>query len=248
MKKVLIISRPSVIITSLQKYLEEKGDIVQLISSGTDGLKYLFEEKYDLLLSSVDLEGVDGVQLLKILKSSNSFNTNIETVMLTSGESIEKIFSNDNRPDFILIKDQNLLNNFDKIYLKTGAKKEAPVKILYIDDDKFVQKMVKLWLSKEGNIHLTQCDSVASLQGIEEKDFDLIVSDNILGDGEFHDVLKYLQSTELRGIPIIIYTGTVGKLNIEDLQRSGNIIDILPKPFEMSIFMQKVAKIKSLKS
>lgn len=48
-----------------------------------------------------------------------------------------------------------------------------------------------------------------------DNDYDLIVLDNLLGDGEAIDVIHKVQESPLKDKPILIYTGTVEKVDLK---------------------------------
>ncbi|MBP1930959.1 response regulator transcription factor [Ammoniphilus resinae] len=68
MKNILIVEDdPS--IANLQKdYLELSGFSVKIVHSGTDGLKALVKENFHLVILDIMLPGMDGFELLKIIR------------------------------------------------------------------------------------------------------------------------------------------------------------------------------------
>ena len=97
------------------------------------------------------------------------------------------------------------------------------------------------------DIELSISGSVEETKGLLNQEFDVIASDNILGDGSFKDIYELVSNSKNKDIPIIVYTGTVAKINVEETKKMGNVIDILPKPFEMADFLKKIEAIKLLK-
>ncbi len=248
MKKVLVISESNIITKSIISILEENGSEICLVETGPEAMGKLFSKKYDLIITSLFIEGIDGVQLITSVKQSQMINSLTPIILLTSGEDVEALFSTELRPDFIIQKNEKTISEFQNVL--TGLEirvNENKVKLLYIDDDKFVQKMIKMWLSKVDFIELEVCGSVAEVKELMDNEYDIIVSDNLLGDGEFSDIIKLVQSSRLKDTPIIIYTGSVAKLNFDEVKKMGNILDILPKPFEMKNFLKKVEMIRGLK-
>ena len=108
--------------------------------------------------------------------------------------------------------------------------------------------MIKLWLDKVDHIKLDISGSVEETKKILENDYDLIVSDNMLGDGEIKDVIKVIQNSSLKDTPILVYTGTIAKINIPEVKTLGNVVDVLPKPFEMKTFLKLVDEVTKHKS
>ena len=135
------------------------------------------------------------------------------------------------------------------IFTDNQVNDESHVNALYIEDDVFVQKLVKMWLKKFPYVSIDMASSLSEINKFENNQCDVIVTDNLLGDGSATDVLLKIESSELlKNTPVLIYTGTVDKLSINELQNLGNVIDILPKPFEMKTFVRKLQMIKDLKN
>ncbi|MFT6633145.1 MAG: DNA-binding response OmpR family regulator [Bacteriovoracaceae bacterium] len=248
MSKILIVSETNIVTKSIIAFCKKHGDEIVHVRTGSEAMGELFNTKFDLFISSLIVEELDGFQMISTVKSSQMVNSLTPIVLITSGEDVELLFSDETKPDFIIKKDEETMVEFEKAYQAINSgDAETKINLLYIDDDRFVQKMITMWLSKIDYINLVVCGSVEDVKGYLDEDFDIIVSDNILGDGEFADIVKLVQSSKLVNTPIIIYTGTVAKLNIDEVKKTGNILDVLPKPFEMKSFLQKIEFIKKLK-
>lgn len=68
MKKILIVEDDESIAKLQKDYLELSGYSVAIVGSGTDGLKALEEETYDLVILDIMLPGVDGFEVLKSIR------------------------------------------------------------------------------------------------------------------------------------------------------------------------------------
>ena len=145
MKKVLIVSGPSVIRKSIVGSCEEKGFSVVVVESGLEAMTLLFNQKFELLVTSLFVEGLDGIHLIQSLKKGEGINGDTPTVLLTSGENIKELIHYSYGPDYVIQKDAETINEFQKVItgLETGVEKKS-LRILYIDDDRFIQKMIKL--------------------------------------------------------------------------------------------------------
>ncbi len=249
MKKVIIISKKSVVTKSLAAVCKKHKVSCDIVENGLDGLNAIFENKYDLIVCSLNVEGVDGVRLIKTLKSSDTLNSITPTILITTDKKVENFFNEKNRPTEIFLKESKIVDRFENFVkdLLVSNFEGVKVKLLYIDDDPFIQKMVKLWLGKMDDIELSISGSVEETKGLLNQEFDIIASDNILGDGSFKDIYELVSNSINKDIPIIVYTGTVAKINVEETKKMGNVIDILPKPFEMADFLKKIEAIKLLK-
>lgn len=87
--KVLMIDDEQNYPTAFKFLLETKGDnAVYLASSGEEGLKTAKEKKPDLIFLDVMMPGIDGLEVLKRLKSDSELK-NIPVIMLTAVETEE---------------------------------------------------------------------------------------------------------------------------------------------------------------
>ena len=69
MKKKILIVEDDQSIANLQKdYLVLSGFSVKIVNSGTDGLKALEEETFDLIILDIMLPGMDGFEVLKTIR------------------------------------------------------------------------------------------------------------------------------------------------------------------------------------
>lgn len=246
MKEILLVSDSSVVIKSIKKFCLGLGDNVTHFTKASDALEMLFNKKFDLIITSVFLDGIDGVQFITTIRRSNTMNSEATIVLLTSGGDASELFSIETSPDLILEKNQKTLESFEKFYysrLKSSLNRK--LRLLYIDDDPFIQTIITSWFKKVPEIELSICGSIKELKDYVHIDFDIVVSDNVLEDGNILNVLEVFKQSEFSNVPILIYTGTVDKLKLDELAKIGNVIDVLPKPFEMKGFMKKIERLRN---
>jgi CheY-like chemotaxis protein len=246
MKKVLILGPQDIISKTIAAHCEENNATVDIIISGADAMSNLLVEKYDLIITPMFLEKVDAIQIIKAVKNSDSINSSTPKIMITSEKNVAQLFGKGEEPEFILTKDAEVLKSFESIFnqlfLQSNSNKKS--RVLYVDDDKLVRKMVELWLRKIPEIELEICSSLAEVKNLKSEKFDIIATDHFLGDGLSEDVVEHLQSTVHKDSPILVYTATVGNVDFEKLKKLGNVIDVLPKPFKVKDFQLVLEKLK----
>jgi DNA-binding NtrC family response regulator len=84
--KLLIVDDEIDFLNSIAKRLELRDFDVTTSSVGADAIKIARTEKFDLALLDLKMPGMDGKEVLKILKSEHKF---IEVIMLTGHGSME---------------------------------------------------------------------------------------------------------------------------------------------------------------
>ena len=101
-KKILLVEDETKIANALKKGLEENGYIVEIAYDGIIGKKLFLANKYDLLILDLNLPGINGYELCKIVRS---YNQHIPVIMLTAMNTInDKIDGFDAGADDYLIK------------------------------------------------------------------------------------------------------------------------------------------------
>lgn len=82
MDHILIVDDKPEEVELLKIYLAEKGYQVTLIEDGPKALVYIIEEKPDIVLLDIRLEGLTGIQICKAIKAG-AFTTDIPIILLT---------------------------------------------------------------------------------------------------------------------------------------------------------------------
>lgn len=84
--KLLIVDDEVQFLDSIAQRLELRDFNVTKAVNGTDALNYARKEKFDLALVDLKMPGIDGKEVLKILKEEHKF---IEVIMLTGHGSLD---------------------------------------------------------------------------------------------------------------------------------------------------------------
>ena len=101
-KNILLVEDETKIANALKKGLEENGYIVEIAYDGIIGKKLFLANKYDLLILDLNLPGINGYELCKIVRS---YNQHIPVIMLTAMNAInDKLDGFDAGADDYLIK------------------------------------------------------------------------------------------------------------------------------------------------
>ena len=84
--KLLIVDDEVQFLNTIAKRLEMRGFQVTKATNGKDAIELARTEKFDLALLDLKMPGMDGGEVLKILKDEHKF---IEVIMLTGNGSLE---------------------------------------------------------------------------------------------------------------------------------------------------------------
>ncbi|MCC6346050.1 MAG: sigma 54-interacting transcriptional regulator [Nitrospirales bacterium] len=108
-------------------------------------------------------------------------------------------------------------------------------KILVIDDEESIRFTFESFLQEEGHTVLTAGGYEEAIDRMEERDFDLIFTDIILGGNTGIDILKEVKERNL-SCPVVIITGYPSLDTATDAVRLG-AFDYLPKPVKQETLL-----------
>jgi DNA-binding NtrC family response regulator len=84
--RVLIVDDEKIAIRNLEHVLKKEGYLVKSTTSGQNALKILVQDSFDVVLTDLKMEKVDGMQLLKRTKE---LNPDTEVIMITGYATVE---------------------------------------------------------------------------------------------------------------------------------------------------------------
>ncbi len=82
-KKVLIIGNVDIIAKSIHRLCEKMDAACLAKANGLRALRLLFSTKFDVIIASVFIEDLDEVQLIPVIKASNSINSATPIILMT---------------------------------------------------------------------------------------------------------------------------------------------------------------------
>lgn len=116
-------------------------------------------------------------------------------------------------------------------------------KILLVENNKTLSEMIVLYL-KNKNYEPSVCRSVESAcLLLEEKDFDLIILDRVLDDGDGTEVLEFIHDFNFNTRVIILSQKYKAEDKINGFEKGAD--DYLAKPFSMSELLLRVKSLLS---
>ena len=246
MKKILMIGNQDISQKSIKHFLEMQGCSIVTVDKFLNACDEILDHKYDLIISCHDFSGGTVFDILKHCKKKNALNATVPFILVTAKDITSQMFNGGGVPDIILHKDQSLLTEFKRVFNKyLAANSPYQYQVLFIDDDKFIQKTVKLWLKKYPHINLTFSSSIKEAQAEIKGSFDLIVSDYLLEDGDLFDLLNLYQVEKPHDqTPFIAYTGSIDKVDLAKIPEKINFLAAYEKPFKVDKFLEILDKIR----
>ncbi len=238
--KIIFIGSLDIVAKSIIKFFNEKNSEVIAVYTFLDACDKVLVNEYDLIICNNTFSGGTAKDLLKHVKKNDALNKNSTFILLTNQKNNSQLFKISPRADFILYKNENLIQKlkelFDQDFHPVMAREYD---VLVVDDDRFVQKTIQAWLKKYSNINLTFSSSIKDSEVKVEAQYDLIVSDYLLTDGDLYDFLSlYRRKCPNDQTPIIAYTGSINKIDYSLIPEDINFIAAFEKPFKVDKFLE----------
>ena len=119
-------------------------------------------------------------------------------------------------------------------------------KILIVDDDLEILKLLRFKLSQEGHSVITAIDAYNGIQSARKEKPDLIILDILLPAGGGYHTLKNIRLTSYGSqIPIVILTGMQDEALRKKIEHEG-VEAYLQKPVDYNVLSETVKKLLSI--
>lgn len=120
---------------------------------------------------------------------------------------------------------------------------ERQLEILVLDDEPIVCARLKPALEKEGYIVETFTNSISARSRMEEKSFDIVVTDLKMADFDGIDLLKYVKQKSPETKVIIISGFATVEVTREAFQAGAS--DVIAKPFKIVQLKELIKRVAS---
>ncbi len=112
--------------------------------------------------------------------------------------------------------------------------------ILIVDDEPIVGDRLKAFIKKDGHRVETFVDPSAALKRLEEKDFDIVISDIRMGEVDGIQVMQHVFQSSRRTKVIMITGYATLELARESLTKGA--FDFIAKPFKLKEIRRTIEK------
>lgn len=107
----------------------------------------------------------------------------------------------------------------------------TPMRILLAEDERTISKLIKQVLASVGHMVTTVQSATQAIAELEANQFDLVLLDLNLADGDGLRVVEALQALPEREIPVVLMTGE--HFFDDGDPRTSRVQGVLWKPFEL---------------
>lgn len=209
------------------------------VNNGLNALLRSMREKYDVIISSVELKDLDGESLFSGINSMEGLNKNTLKVLITSQEK------KDCENIVILKKELNLREKLTELFGKEfndSLDNWNIQKILCVEDEPMIQKIMEKVFHLIPGCDVDIVSSVADARNqIQEKDYDLILLDYFLKDEVGTELITYMNEKRFE-FPYIFMTSSPERISPEFIQNSF-CKGVLRKPIKASRLVLEIDRL-----
>jgi len=120
---------------------------------------------------------------------------------------------------------------------------DSQKKILIIDDEEDIQKLLKIRLEQEGFFVVTAGDGETGMKTLGAENFDLVLLDIMMPKVDGYSCLKDIRRMQkTKDIPVLMMSGKEEE-KVRDLFAFQKISGYLEKPFELDSLVEKIKDI-----
>ncbi len=243
-RRILIVDDSAVFRTSMKKILESMNAEIILAEDGQEGLDLALQEKFDIVVSDIDMPKINGIELCRSLKNTAS-TQGTPVVMVSTFDSdsdVDKGFQAGASAYLSKYEIQSrLLETVESVLSKSKFKGDRLVMV--VDDSKVVLKIVEKGLAEAGFRIITAENGKKALKLLDTIQPDLILSDIEMPDINGFDFCQAVHTNpDLSSIPIIAMSSKTDRGYMKRMLQNGASA-YLCKPFnidELVILVEKM--------
>jgi len=253
--RILVVDGSTVSRQILSRILQDEITNLEVHSSksGADAIQKMKKHYYDLITTALLLPDMDGLELCRKIRNSNTSSHQYTPVIVVSGDADERLLQEGFKAGVTDYFDKSngykAFGNFIKAFIKRNASLVGH--ILFIEDSKTAAAVICKILEKHG-LKVTHTDSAEIAMGMLEVQhnnedipdpFDLVITDFYLkGELTGGDLLYAIRARfhySQQELPVLVITGNDDqKTQVEVFHAGGN--DFVTKPILEEVIMARI--------
>ncbi len=222
--KILIIEDDPTASEMMSHYLKEEGYDITIAATGEDGLKIAREQHPAIIILDIQLPGINGWDVLSLLKSSPETRNTLIIVVSVLDEKKRGFALG--ASDYLVkpVSHKELIDTVNK-YRKNGN----TIKVLVVDDDPGTRLLLRNILTKENCDVIEAENGLIALTKLEKESPGLVLLDLMMPVMDGFEFLEKMRKTQMwSSIPVVVITAK--SLTQEDVDRlNGRVIQTLQK-------------------
>jgi putative two-component system response regulator len=243
-RRILIVDDSAVFRMSMKKILESNNDEIVLAEDGQEGLDLALKEKFDIVVSDIDMPKINGIDLCRSLKDTAA-TRGTPVVMVSTFDSdsdVDKGFQAGASAYLSKYEIQShLRETVDSVLSKSKFKSNRLVMV--VDDSKVVRRIVEKGLAEAGFKVITAENGKKALDLLDDLRPDLILTDIEMPDVNGFEFCGAIHTNpELSSVPIVAMSSKTDRGYMKRMLQNGASA-YLCKPFnidELVILVEKM--------
>lgn len=247
-KHVVILEDEAPVREMLEKVLVSAGYRVTATGDGPSALKAIRADPPDIVVSDLSMPGIDGYQVIQLLKRSLTFEA---PIIVVSGRTKPKDKENamNAGADVFLEKPvdrETLLAEVEKQLAQqalptTGAAHDGKL-ILVLEDDRATLAMLERLLRNAGYRVKGMRNGDEAFGFVREKYPDLVISDLVVPGTPGLDLIPKLRNELAYPGPVVVISGR-SQDSVEDAALRAGADSFLPKPLSKQLLLHHIANL-----
>lgn len=248
MTKIMLVEDDQMIAEIYQRKFESVGFEVVNAVTGKEVLKYALEDKFDLILLDMVLPEMNGMDVLKELRSNPEYSRDLKVIILSNLNKAENekeakenganeyIGKTEFSPSGLADEIKRLLNEYGE-QKKNKERSDAGAsdtvcsgkKILFIEDEEIFLEMFGKKLENEGYCLEYAKNGVWGIKLATENQYDLIITDMVMPAMGGEEIIRRLKlDDKTKNIPIIVLSASLIEEDIQPVREMG-VVDFYEK-------------------
>lgn len=224
-----------------KKKFESVGFEVVNAVTGKEVLKFASEENFDLILLDMVLPEMSGMDVLKELRQSGNYDSNLKIVVFSNLNKTEYekeakengadgfIGKTQYSPSELVEEIQRLLNEYgeqkknkERLAGKKEHKKDNKKKILFIEDEEIFLEMFGKKLEDEGYEVEYAKNGAWGIKMATEKCYDLVITDMVMPASGGEEIIRSLKvNDKTKNIPIVVLSASTAEEDVKLVKELG---------------------------
>jgi CheY-like chemotaxis protein len=258
-KRILIVDDNITNLKILSLQCGSWGMISDLCSDPYEALDMVINNRYDILLLDMQMPGMDGIQLMKLIREKFTIDE-LPSVLLTSISNLSNSVISDKtlftshltKP----VKQNYLYNILNEAvsesayeYKSSGNKstlqklsEKYPLKILVAEDNIINQKLILKMLERLGYISDVANNGLEVLEALEQKSYDMILMDIQMPEMDGLEASKIIINKYKENRPVIIAVTANAMTGDRQKYLNAGIDDYISKPVIVDVLRSAMIK------
>lgn len=255
-KNILVVDDNETNRKILKGQLEQWKLIPVMVSSAREAIKMLDEHSFDLVITDMQMPGMDGIQLTGVIKAKHP---QLPVILLSStGDEVKNKF-----PHLFLsvltkpVKQQHLCKVLQMSFqqpaelkkqehtapglLTTEFGEKHPLRIMVAEDNMINQKLIVRILTKLGYEPMVAVNGLEAISFIELHAFDVILMDMQMPEMDGLEATQAIRNMQMKQPVIIAMTANAMQEDKEQCLRAG-MDDFISKPINLELLLEKLSK------